>query len=119
MRKLSWKSLLAWALAAFFVVGCTINLLDPPATAAEYQGWGYPHWFHVVTGGMELATAVLLIAAATRLVGAAIGCLVMIGAAVTLIVHGAYAHAVLPLVILGLLVFVGWAAFRTQSAVPA
>jgi DoxX-like family len=95
------------------------DLLDPPSTAAEYQDWGYPNWFHFVTGGMELATAVLLIAAATSLIGAAIGCMVMIGAVGTLIAHGGYAHAILPLVILGLLVFVGWATFRTQTAASA
>jgi uncharacterized membrane protein YphA (DoxX/SURF4 family) len=119
MRKLSWKSLLAWALAAFFVVGSAINLLDPPSTAAEYQGWGYPGWFHFVTGGMELATAVLLLAGTTRLVGAAIGCMVMIGATTTLIAYGAYAHAALPIIVLGLLIIVGWSAFWSQKAVSA
>jgi len=119
MHKLSWRSLLAWALAAFFVVGSSINLLDPPSVAAEYQGWGYPPWFHFVTGGMEVATAVLLIAAATRFVGAAVGCVVMLGAAATLVIHGVYMHAVLPLVILAFLVVVGRAAHRSQATVSA
>jgi hypothetical protein len=26
----------------------------------EYQRWGYPDWFHFMTGGLELVVALLL-----------------------------------------------------------
>jgi len=34
-----------------------INLLAPGSTAAEYKRWGYPDWFHFVTGALELERA--------------------------------------------------------------
>ena len=76
---------------------------------AEYRKWGYPGWFHFVTAALELATAALLIEHTTRLFGAAIGGLVMLGAIATLVVHCDYMHAVLPAGILVLLMAVGWA----------
>jgi len=50
---------------------------------AEYRRWGYPDWFHFVTGALELATAALLVVTATRLLGAGLGGAVMLAAAGT------------------------------------
>ena len=66
MSKLPWKPILAWILAAFFVFGAAVNISAPESVAADYQRWGYPDWFHFATGGLELATAVLLAQAGTR-----------------------------------------------------
>jgi hypothetical protein len=63
---LSWQLVLSWVLATFFLLGSVINIIAPGSTAADYQRWGYPAWFHFVTGAMELATCVLLIAAPAR-----------------------------------------------------
>jgi hypothetical protein len=104
-----WQPVLSWALAAFFSLGSWLNARDPKSIAA-YRTWGYPEWFHLVTAGFEFATAALLIAAATRLYGAGLGCVVMIGAIATLIVHGEYSHAILPTAIFASLVAIGWAA---------
>ncbi len=107
---LIWNAILAWVLAAFFIVGSVINVLAPGSTAAEYQRWGYPHWFHFVTGALELVTAVLLALTSTRLLGAGLGVAVMIAAAATVVFHGEYIRAAPPLVILVLLALVIWAA---------
>ena len=116
VRKLSWRQIPAWALAAFFVVGSGINLAAPPATATDYLRWGYPAWFHFVTGGLELATAILLALSATRLVGATLGCMVMLAATATVAVHGEYAHAIPPIVVFALATTVGWTSLRIRSA---
>jgi trimethylamine:corrinoid methyltransferase-like protein len=73
MSKISWRQVPALALAAFFVVGSLTNIFAPGSIYEEYLRWGYPHWFHFVTGSLELTTAVLLVRARTRLWGAALG----------------------------------------------
>jgi hypothetical protein len=61
-----------------------------------------------VTGSLELTTAVLLARTSTRLLGAALGGAVMLGALATVTLHGEYGHAVLPLVVMALTIVVGW-----------
>src|SRR5882762_10174699 len=80
MSKISLRQVSALALAAFFVVGSLSNIFAPGSIYEEYLRWGYPHWFHFVTGSLELTTAVLLAQARTRLWGSALGCTVMLAA---------------------------------------
>jgi hypothetical protein len=115
MSKISWRQVLALALAAFFVAGSLGNIIAPRSIYEEYLNWGYPPWFHFVTGSLELATAVLLARTSTRLLGAALGCTVMIGALATVTLHGEYGHAVLPLVVATLTIVVGWIARRAVA----
>ncbi|MFP3648112.1 DoxX family protein, partial [Paraburkholderia sp. SIMBA_054] len=92
------------------------NIVAPRSIFEEYLKWGYPHWFHFVTGSLELMTAVLLTRARTRLWGAALGCTVMLAALATVTVHGEYGHAVAPLVVAILSIVVGWIAWRKRLA---
>ncbi len=71
--RLPWVQALTLALAAFFVVGFVINTFMVKLVGSEYQRWGYPGWFHFVSGGLELFVALLLPAMATRLFGVALG----------------------------------------------
>jgi hypothetical protein len=106
---ISWLiPVLSWALSAFFTLGSWFNLFDE-SSIADYRKWGYPGRFHFVTAAMELGTAALLIEHTTRLFGAALGALVMVGAIATLVGHCDYSHAALPGAILVLLLVVGWA----------
>ena len=104
----------ALALAAFFVVGSLSNIFAPGSIYEEYLRWGYPHWFHFVTGSLELTTAVLLAQARTRLWGAALGCTVMLAALATVTLHGEYGHGVPPLIVATLSIVVGWIAWRRR-----
>lgn len=108
MSKIPLRHAFALALAAFFVVGSLSNIFAPGSIYEEYLRWGYPRWFHFVTGALELTTAVLLARASTRLLGSALGCIVMLGALATVTLHGEYGHAVPPLVVATLTVVVGW-----------
>ena len=108
MSKISWRQVLPLALAAFFVVGSLSNILAPASIYEEYLRWGYPHWFHFVTGSLELTTAILLARARTRLLGAALGFIVMSAALATVIIHSEYGHGVPPLVVATLSTVVGW-----------
>jgi hypothetical protein len=117
MSKMSWRQVLPLALAAFFVVGSLSNIVAPRSIIEEYLKWGYPHWFHFVTGSLELVTAVLLARARTRLWGSALGCTVMLAALATVTLHGEYGHGVAPLVAATLSIVVGWIASRKRLAI--
>ena len=115
MSLLTWNAILAWVLAAFFVLGSVINVLAPGSIAAEYRRWGYPDWFHFITGTLELATAVLLAIASTRLLGAGLGVAVMLAALATVVFHREYFRAAPPFVVLILLALVIWAALAAPA----
>ena len=114
MSKISWRQVSALALAAFFVVGSLTNIFTPGSIYEEYLRWGYPHWFHFVTGSLELTTAVLLAQARTRLWG----CTVMLAALATVTLHGEYGHGVPPLIVATLSIVVGWIAWRKRLPQP-
>ncbi|MBR8094685.1 DoxX family protein [Burkholderia cenocepacia] len=90
-------------LGIFFLVGGSVNLVGPPPILAEYQLWGYPPWFHWVTGTIEISTASLMVLRKTRPYAALLGFCVMFGAATTLTTHHAWIHAVLPVCVMLLL----------------
>jgi hypothetical protein len=112
MPKISWLQVLPLTLAVFFVVGSLTNIFAPRSIYEEYLKWGYPHWFHFVTGSLELMTAVLLARARTRLWGSALGCTVMLAALATVTLHGEYRHGVAPLVAVTISIVVGWITWR-------
>jgi DoxX-like family len=112
MLELWWKPILAWALAAFFALGSAINISAPESVVADYRRWGYPDWFHFVTGGLELTSAALLLLPLTRLPGAGLASAIMLAATTTVIAHGEYVRVVLPVVIFALSVIVGWTSLR-------
>ncbi|MFP3505108.1 DoxX family protein [Burkholderia sp. SIMBA_062] len=117
MSKISWRQVFPLILAAFFVVGSLSNIVAPRSIFEEYLKWGYPHWFHFVTGSLELMTAILLARARTRLWGSVLGCTVMLAALATVAVHGEYGHGVAPLVVATLSIVVGWITWRKRLAV--
>ena len=119
MSRISWRQVLPLALAAFFVVGSLSNIFAPESIYQEYLKWGYPRWFHFVTGSLELTTAILLFRPPSRLLGSALGCTVMLAALATVILHGEYGHAVPPLVAATLALVVGWMSWRKRVALPA
>jgi hypothetical protein len=114
-QKTTWRQVLPLALAAFFVVGSLSNLFAPRPIYEEYLAWGYPRWFHLVTGSLELTTALLLAWPRTRLFGSALGGAVMLGALTTVTLHGQYGRAAPPLVVATLIIVVGWITWRTRS----
>ena len=93
MKKLPWRDIYAWLLAAFFVLGGGMNLLASPEILADYRRWGYPDWFHYVTGVMEWTAAVLIAIPATRLAGSVFAGTIMAAAAGTVALNGEFSHA--------------------------
>jgi DoxX-like family len=108
---LTWVQALAWALAAFFVLGFFINTFGVSKVGPEYERWGYPDWFHFVSGGLDLVVALLLPAMMTRPFGVLLGCAIMMAAMATVIYHREYPRAIPPSIVFSLLAIVGWTMF--------
>jgi hypothetical protein len=107
MSNLSWITLFTWALAAFFVAGAVINTFAVKMVGPEYHRWGYPDWFHFVSGALELAVALLLPAMQTRLIGVGLGSAIMLAAIATVVRHREYRRAAPPFIVLVLLAIIG------------
>ncbi|WP_232830585.1 DoxX family protein [Oceanicella sp. SM1341] len=116
VKTFPWRHLCAGLLAAFFVLGGSLNLFPSEEIRADYVRWGYPASFHIVTGILEWVTAALLVVPFSRLAGSLLGAGVMIAAAVTVVANGEHAHAVPPLVVLALLMLNGWLTWRGRAA---
>lgn len=104
MSKINVNTVLAYGLAIFFIVGAIGNLMGPSQILQDYARWGYPSWFHWVTGLFELIAAILILKASTRFIGSLLAASIMCSAILTLGFHAEYSHAVIPLIILLLLV---------------
>lgn len=115
MRRIKWTPVLRWVLAAFFVFGGLGNIFASETVLADYQRWGYPDWFHYLTGLLELSVAALLILRPRHFYGAALGAGVMLAAACTVILHGEYSHAIPPLVVFSFSVLIGFLTVRSGS----
>ena len=100
MKKVSVIQISSWALAAFFVIGAFANLFPSVQTAENYARWGYPVWFHYVTGVLELITVFMLISSKTRIIGILLVVGIMVSAIATVLFHGETGHALLPFIVL-------------------
>jgi hypothetical protein len=108
MSAISWIQGLTGALSAFFALGFVINTFAVKKVGPEYERWGYPDWFHFVSGGLELLVALLLPAAVTRPFGIMLGSAIMLAAVATVIYHREYTRAVPPFIVFVLLAILGW-----------
>lgn len=101
MRRPTRLTLFRWLLAAFFAFGAMGNLFPTEGIMADYQRWGFPDWFHYLTGTLELAASALMFSR-YRLVGALAGAAVMAAATTTVLFHGEFLHALIPATVLAL-----------------
>jgi putative oxidoreductase len=101
-----------WVLQAFlalaFAGAASGKLLGKPEMVALFEAVGVGQWFRYVTGVLELAGALLIVVPRTKFFGAALLCVVMVGAVLThlFILHSAPTAAAVLLVLAGV---VAWA----------
>jgi uncharacterized membrane protein HdeD (DUF308 family) len=87
-----WPIWLAYLLAAFFCINGVVNIIGPKSMVDSLTAWGYPSWFHIANGVIQLLAGLLLLAGRTRLIGIGLGVLVCIGVFATLIWWRDFAH---------------------------
>lgn len=84
-NSVSWESTLAIAVAVLFAVAGVVNLARPSAVRRDFARWGYPAWFPLLCGALEVLCAALLLGQQTRVSGLILAAAIMIGALFTLL----------------------------------
>lgn len=103
-----WRDILAYVLAIFFIMSSVGNILSLGEIPNDYVRWGYPDWFHYVTGAFLMTAAVLLLLRSTRFWGATIGFSVMCAACATVLFHGEVGRMIPPIIVLVVCATLGW-----------
>lgn len=117
IRKLTWRGAISWLLVAFFVFGGFGNILASEEISADYARWGFPDWFHYLTGIFELCTAGLIALSRYRLYGIGLGAMVMASAVGTVILNGEYTHAIPAGIVLIVIALAAWTTIQTKTVV--
>jgi hypothetical protein len=81
----SADSILVMLLTALFAISGVVNLAGLGPVKRDFARWGYPTWFRLLCGALELSSAGFLLAQQTRLLGLALQGVVMAGALFTLL----------------------------------
>ncbi|HZZ12986.1 MAG TPA: DoxX family protein [Paraburkholderia sp.] len=81
----SIESILATILAVLFAVAGVVNLAGLSTVKRDFARWGYPAWFRLLCGALELSSAALLCVQHTRVLGLALAGAIMAGALFTLL----------------------------------
>lgn len=106
-----WKRVAAWIvcglLAVAFLGSGGSKLAGVPMHVENFARWGYPQWFRVVVGGVEVAAAALLLVPRLATYAAAALVLVMVGAVGTHVMNGEWVENAAPLILGGLSVWAG------------
>lgn len=98
-KAIPWRGLLKWGLVGFFAFAGLLNVFGTAPLLVEYRRWGYPAWFHYVTGVFELSSALLQTRRTTDKAGVALGAAVMAAAFLTLVFQHEWLHAAFPLLV--------------------
>jgi putative oxidoreductase len=95
-------------LACLFVLAGVMKFVNPEM-AEHFVQWGYPDWFRILIGVVEVGGALVLLLPRTACYAAGALAVVMAGAVFTHLLHGEASQTAVPFVLLGLLVLVGYA----------
>jgi hypothetical protein len=85
LNTVPFGSILATIVAALFAVAAVVNLAGLGAVKRDFARWGYPPWFRLLCGAIELLSAALLFSPQTRFLGLALASAIMTGALFTLL----------------------------------
>ncbi|WP_213991225.1 DoxX family protein [Sodalis sp. dw_96] len=83
-----------WLLVASFFGAGLVNAIGTVATRSDFARWGYPRWWGRFTGGLEIMSAVLIALPISRMVGLAMGAVIIAAAVLTVLRHRDFMHLV-------------------------
>jgi uncharacterized membrane protein YphA (DoxX/SURF4 family) len=112
-------TILSVVLALAFLSAGGTKLLSNDEAALDFEEFGYPPWFAVFTGLLEVAGAVLIVIPVTRFHGAALLACVMAGAVFTHVRAEQFGMLLPPVMLLVLASVVAWLrcpCVKTRSA---
>lgn len=87
-------TIFTWLVVAGFAGAGLFNAIGPAAQRQSFVRWGYPPWWRLLTGLLELATAALVALPATQKTGLFVGAVIMVVAAATVVRHREFSHLV-------------------------
>jgi len=90
---------LSGVLAVMFLFAGGFKLSGAQVAIDNFANWGYPDWFRVVTGLIEVAAGVLVVIPRTSFLGVALILPTMVGAMLTHLVHAETRNVPLPLIL--------------------
>ena len=85
---------LIWLLVAAFLGAGVFNAIGTAGTKTDFARWGYPSWWNILTGILEIVIAGLIALPVTRIAGLAVGAVVIAAAVVTVLRHREFSHLV-------------------------
>jgi DoxX-like family len=83
-----------WLLVAGFFGAGVVNAIGAAGTPSDFARWGYPRWWGILTGGLEIVSAVLIALPVGRIVGLALGAVIIAAAVLTVLRHRDFPHLV-------------------------
>ena len=89
---ISAATLLAWLLAFAFLGAGVVNAAGSAAIKEDFVRWGYPRWWNLVTGGLEVLVAALIAMPTARVAGLMLGALICAAAVATVVRYKDYGH---------------------------
>lgn len=100
------RDVVGWCLSmplslVFLAAGAT--KFGSPQWQMRFSAWGYPDWFRVLVGILEVACSILLLVPRTRRWAALVLTTLMLGAATTHLLHGEAPRIVVNIVLAALL----------------
>jgi hypothetical protein len=81
-----------WLLAAGLFGAGLFNAMGTLGTQSDYARWGYPRWWNIFTGGLEIMSAVLIALPVSRMVGLTLGAVIIAAAVLTVLRHRDFSH---------------------------
>jgi hypothetical protein len=82
----------AWLLAVAFLGAGIFNAIGTAGTQSDFARWGYPRWWNLLTGGVEIICAGLIALPVTRVPGLALGAVIIAAAVLTVLRHRDFSH---------------------------
>ncbi|MCZ8521015.1 MULTISPECIES: DoxX family protein [Paenibacillus] len=108
--KKGWK-IAGWVglvlVVVLFVQAGVLKLIGEPMSVEGFKQMGFPDWFRLAIGLLEVVGGVALLFRAWARYGAALLAVIMIGAVVTLLTMGMAADVLMPVLTLCALVAIG------------
>jgi hypothetical protein len=92
-----------WLLVAAFFGAGVFNAIGTRTTREGFVRWGYPSWWHLITGGLEILSAFLIALPVGRGAGLVLGTTIIAAALVTVLRHREYLDLAPPGVFLALI----------------
>ena len=83
-----------WLLVAGFFGAGLFNAIGTQKTKSDFARWGYPRWWSIFTGGLEMMSAVLIALPVSRILGIALGAVIIAAAVLTVLRHRDFSHLV-------------------------